>query len=321
MTAPDEQQPDEVRSDEVTAADVTLARAVIEPLGCAVGSVAVLGGGAMNRVLRVRGVQTDGTRFDWVVRSPLGDRWPAQFAEESWAATAAARAGVPAPRVVHVGLVGDRAVMVHEHAPDDGGPVARPWSALGEYARRLADVALDDAPDGLFTRFGRDVPRAWAQHVAHNRQALTDDDPLLRDGAYAAHQQAGLRALVDELATTRLTYGLTHGDLAPRHLVAPAAGGPPVLLDWGNASTGPSPWTDLRHVLVLARVRREVAEADLAEAAAAAGAPLDRATERVLVQLAVLQLLDVPRWALDRRPDLYQHFLDECRTGLAVLLP
>lgn len=305
--------------DEARAAQA-LARAVVASHGGSVRTIDSLDGGAVNHVLRVRGTLADSSPFDWVVRSPRTDQWSTEFADESWAAAAATRAGIPTPSVVHVGVVGDRAVMVHEHAAD-AGPVERPWSVLGQYTRRFVDVPLEDAPDGLFNRFGRDVPHAWAQHVDYNLAKLVDDDPLLRDGAYAPHQQPALRALLEEHRTTRLTYGLTHGDLHPRHLLSPGDGRPPVLIDWGNVSTGPTPWTDLRHVLVLARVRNEVTEADLAEFAIGAGAPLDRATERVLVQMAVLQLLDVVRWALDRRPELYEHFLDECRTGLAVLLP
>jgi hypothetical protein len=305
--------------DEARAAEA-LARRVVAARGGSVRNIDSLDGGAVNHVLRVRGTLADGTPFDWVVRSPRTDQWSTEFDSESWAAAAATRAGIPTPAVVHVGLVGDRAVMVHEHVPH-GGAVERPWSVLGGYTRRFVDVALDDAPAGLFNRFGRDLPHAWAQHVDYNLAKLVDDDPLLRDGAYAPHQQPVLRTLLEEHRTTRLTYGLTHGDLHPRHLLSPGDGRPPVLIDWGNVSTGPSPWTDLRHVLVLARVRNEVTEADLAEFATGAGAPLERATERVLVQMAVLQFLDVVRWALDRRPDLYDHFLDECRTGLAALLP
>jgi uncharacterized protein (DUF2132 family) len=36
--------------------------------------------------------------------------------------------------------------------------------------------------------------------------------------------------------------------------------------------------------------------------------------------MAALKLLDVTRWARERRPDLYDEYLHRCRRGLAVLL-
>ncbi|WP_456786767.1 hypothetical protein [Cellulomonas sp. P5_C5] len=43
--------------------------------------------------------------------------------------------------------------------------------------------------------------------------------------------------------------------------------------------------------------------------------------EVTIARMTVLQLVDVTRWAVDRRPDLVERYLRECRDGLTRVLP
>src|SRR5690606_28129773 len=129
---------------------------------------------------------------------------------------------------------------------------------------------------------------------------LDADDRLLYDGAYRREDQPLLRALISHLSTAHFDFGLAHGDLAPRNLISCGRESPPVLIDWGTATTGPAPWTDLQRVYQWAVHDESISHEALTDFAIAAGTPLDSITLRRLAQLTVLRFLDLARWARDR---------------------
>lgn len=276
-----------------------------------------LSGGNENHVVHLIGAHRD-----VVLRFPrsanrIGDD---RFAIEQWCADAARAAKIPTPRAVSRGTTDDVPVIVHEFVP---GTPASPhdldaWRALGAIASTLSSVSTSGAPDALFSRFGDDLPSAWSNHLAYNRAALSPDDPLLGLGAYRPDQHSRLITSLDRLAARRLRQGLVHGDLSTRNLIR--QGAPRyVVIDWGAASVGPSPWTDLE------RIRRwwhtHDAQALVTEAAYSAalnGAGLTPTTaEHVLDELALLNSLDILRWALDTQPDLLPELLEESRATIA----
>jgi aminoglycoside phosphotransferase (APT) family kinase protein len=135
--------------------------------------------------------------------------------------------------------------------PGEEDDSSTPWSFLGSYGRAIHDIQPDDAaPDSLFTRFGRDLQQAWADHLAYNVERLDRADPLFRAGVYSRGRQLQLVESLHDLASVPLRFGLSHGDLTTRNLLVSDTG-PPVLIDWGSAAFGPVPWTDL---LILDRV-------------------------------------------------------------------
>lgn len=112
-----------------------------------------------------------------------------------------------------------------------------------------------------------------------------------------------------------MRFGLCHGDLTSRNLIA-SDPGPIVLVDWGSASFGPVPWTDL---LVIDR--------DAAQTGSAATARLDafmhaagvnrEAAWPTFEKLRQLARLDLVRWAAEKRPDRLSSAVDD----LSSLLP
>ncbi|WP_286346165.1 phosphotransferase family protein [Frondihabitans sucicola] len=294
--------------------DAILLDRIASRLGGGAATATELPGGFVNVTHRLR--TADGR--DVVVRFPRDRLRANEYPAEVWAIRAARAVGVPIAPPLEEGLEDGVPFLVSDYLHPAEQGVERPWSWLGGYARALGDIDVRGAPASLFSRFGRDLEAAWSSHVRYNRDALTPDDLLLRDGAYSAHALPFLRRQLDDLSARRFRFGLAHGDLAPRNLLSRGADQPPVLLDWGAATTGPTPWTDAQRVFEWAFCERTISRSAYEEFAAAAGVngPTD---ERTLLSMVVLHLLDVTRWAHDRRPDLYDDYVARCRSGLDIL--
>jgi len=272
--------------------------------------------GVVNRVFRVSGPGTD-----WVVRYPLDNLRPNEFPTEVWAARQASVLGVPTATVVASGdLEGCPYLVIEYVEPYQDHGLDQAWQWLGRYAASLVSVPLDEAPREVFSRFGRDLRLAWRAHLMYNLDALSGQDPLLEDGVYPKQDRARLRASIERLMLVDFRHGLVHGDLAPRNLVQRRPPLPPVLLDWGNATTGPVPWADLQRVYSWTRYDGTVNELALAQFADAAGVVLDEQTTTVLEQMSVVRFLDLARWARERRPDLYEDYCRSSQLALATIL-
>ncbi|MBF4585146.1 aminoglycoside phosphotransferase family protein [Curtobacterium sp. VKM Ac-2887] len=283
--------------------------AVLRAVGSSDDQAERLLGGSVNHTYRVRRA----VGADVVVRFPVDALRSDEFPVEAWAARAAAAAGIEVPRPLDHGIQDGVPFIVSEYVEPDPRPIDHPWTWLGSSARTVASIDLGEAPASLFTRFGTDLARAWSAHLAYNSAALVADDPLRRDGAY--NSAGALRRHFERLAAEHFAFGLAHGDLAPRNLIARGPGRAPVLIDWGAAETGPSPWTDARRVFEWAFVDATISRAEYDEFTAAAGlaTPADHA---ILASLTALHLVDVTRWAREQRPDLYAEYVDRCRVGL-----
>ena len=283
------------------------ARQVTRSLGLGDGTAQALAGGNENHAVRARTGSADVVvRFTRDPGRLRGDT----FDVEAWCAGAAARAGIrTAPVVARTHIEGE-SVLVVEHvtgqatAADD----LAAWRAIGAAAARLAEVGTDDAPDGLFSRFGRDLDAAWDAHLVYNLDALGPDDALPGLGVYDARDRDGLRDVVASLRGRDLRQGLVHGDLCHRNLVTASDGGY-VVLDWGSAQVGPRPWTDVEqihrwHVTRDAETPVSAAAWDEVLGAVLEGTGVSPdAAAGIVGSLAVLHALDVVRWAQDRRPD------------------
>ncbi len=260
----------------------------------------IIGLGSVNRVFAVS--LTGGDR--WVVRFGRNPLDSSHFAEEAWCLAAAARHGVPVPRLVAVGSLDGTPFIVQAFVDGENADTRRDpelWRTLGGYARRVSDIALDgSAPEGLFGRFGRDCQASWSAHVRYNSEQLTSDDPLIALGVYARADQRELGACIETLVLGVNQFGLTHGDLVPRNVLLPARGAP-TLIDWGSASVGPVPFLD--YLRIWADDAKEgFSPADLAAFAQGYGIPAERLLS-TMADIRLLSRIDLVRWALQRRPD------------------
>lgn len=296
---------------------VMRATEIARSLGIPVTETDVLAVRDRNHVIRIRGDEHDAVvRFARDV-----DRDGDPFDTEAWCLLAAAAVGVPTSTLLARGCLDDTSYLVTEYvqgepaSPDD----LDAWKAVGRSAASLASVDLREAPDALFSRFGRDPVAAWKAHLVDNRSALETDDPLIALGVYPAKRRGRLRRMLAALGRRRLRQGLVHGDLSTRNVVAREGEGEGYsIIEWGAAHVGPAPWADL------ARIHRWRLLADpgprvtgAAWSAVLDGAGVDpSAARRIVDELTVLHALDVVRSAMERRPDR----LDELAAESAGLI-
>ncbi|MGY5766061.1 phosphotransferase [Brachybacterium sp. DNPG3] len=276
----------------------------------------------------------------------------AEFECERWASDAARAAGIPTPRILAVGHLVDAGPAdggdldagsadgwawsvqelvdgtLGEHAADPSAV----WRELGRLSRRIARLDLAGAPDGLFSRFGRDLDAAWEQHHAYGLDELAPGDPLVGLGVYRDEDRSRLREILAGIGGTAggtadgrargsagagapVEQGLLHGDLALRNVLLDADG-QAVLIDWGSVRTGPVPLQETVHLLgvedgdpgadgIRAFLTGFAGDEGGAGDTGDAGDAGDAGVDALLAQaraLQVLETLDLVRWALDRAP-------------------
>ena len=286
--------------------------AVLRDLGASWSDVEPLTGGSVNHTVRVR--RSAGA--DVVVRIPVDPLRVDEYPVEDWASAAAERAGIAVARVLRHGRHGGTPFLVAEYVEPDPRPITEPWRQLGAAARAIGTIALVGAPPSLYSRFGTDPASAWRAHVAYNVRSLDGADPLLQAGAHTS--ASSLREVFEPLGARAFEHGLAHGDLAPRNLLSRGPDAAPVVIDWGAAEVGPTPWTDARRVYAWTHLDGEVSASEFDAFTAAAGldGPGD---QRTLRAMTALHLVDVTRWARERRPDRYREYVEACRRGLRRL--
>jgi aminoglycoside phosphotransferase (APT) family kinase protein len=254
-----------------------------------------------------------------VIRFPIDPLRGNEFVTEAWCLELASSQGIPSPETLASGSFSGIPYAVQRFVPHVARDrVSRPhlWRTLGRYARLINGLPVaDDAPAGLFSRFGRDLPAAWRAHLAYNLEELTSGDPLLSLGVYPKEEQPRLRSMIAVLAGTPMRFGISHGDLAARNvLVSPD--GALVLIDWGSATCGPVPYTDL---LTLHRNHdqdEDPSTDDLTAFGAGYGVDL-REIGPTLEAVRRLAALDLVRWAAERRPDRLPELVQSARRELA----
>jgi aminoglycoside phosphotransferase (APT) family kinase protein len=294
-----------------TRRDADLAQRIAERHGAGTSAVSPLAGSGLVNHVYVAGSGAGRV----VIRFAIDPMRPDEFEVEQWCQSRARAAGIPVAAPLARGALDGVPYSVQEFVPGVAGtrlPPADAWERLGRFAARVSTIVPgEDAPGGLFSRFGRNLEAAWRKHVEYNLAALGEDDPLLVRGVYAGADAPALASAIRGLRDAPLTFGLTHGDLAPRNMLV-RENGQAVLIDWGGASAGPAPWTDLEmvyrwHLADLPEgFEVPVTAGDLAAFARGCGVDLVAATP-FLEALVLLRSLDLARWARDIRPDLLPH--------------
>jgi Ser/Thr protein kinase RdoA (MazF antagonist) len=299
--------------------DAQLAAAIAEVHGLHAPSVTpIVGEGSVNHVFVVR--SGEGAL---VVRFAIDSARQDSIDVEAWALTQATAHGIPSPSVVATGHVSGVPYLVQAFVEGVSGTERRSlqqWRTLGEYASMVHAIPVTaEAPDALFSRFGRDLPQAWQAHLQYNMDQLVETDPLITLGVYEIGQQSTLRARIINLQATHWTFGLNHGDLSMRNLLVPEYGDP-VLIDWGSARAGPSPFLDFMNLRTAHCQQDDPSDQELRAFADGYGVSLER-IEETLEDLAVLEALDLVRWAIDQRPDLLEQVVESARWHVATNAP
>jgi Ser/Thr protein kinase RdoA (MazF antagonist) len=291
--------------------------AIARDLGVAVEAAQELTGGNQNHVVRLR--TTDDDLVVRFARDPEHDR--DTFDIETWCLRSAAGAGLNTSQFIARGQSEGTSYLVVRYVPgsrpDPGDRAA--WRAIGAFTAGLREFPIREAPEELFSRFGRDLDAAWESHLEYNLASLVPEDPLIELGVYPRSRQEQLRETVRFSAERRLPQGVIHGDLSHRNLVR--RGNDYTVIDWGAASVGPVMWGDLEHLYCWHRVPDpESPVGDAAWAEVLEGAGLIRADAEPIVQeLAVLHSLDVVRWAIDKRPDRLTEISGHSRAVIAAI--
>ncbi|MFD3444269.1 phosphotransferase [Microbacteriaceae bacterium 4G12] len=306
-----------------TPRDAALARLIATRHGVDPGTVSTAAPG------RVNAVHLAGSGSERVViRFALDPARPDEFEVEQWCQARAGEAGIAVAAPLGRGVLDGVPYSVQAFVPGLSGtalPAADAWERLGRSAAAVSGIVPgEDAPGGLFSRFGRDLPAAWRAHLDYNRDALGEDDSLIALRVYKADQEPALAAAIGGLGDARLTFGLSHGDLAPRNLIV-RDDGEGVLIDWGGASAGPAPWTDLEtvyrwHLADLPEgFQVPVTAEDVSAFARGCGVDLAAVTP-LLEALVLLHALDLARWAMDARPELLPHYATDAARAVRRFL-
>ena len=272
---------------------------ISEPAWPAVGNEVNIVGGGTDR---------------YAIRIPRDRVQNEEFAVEAWCAERAREHAIPTADVVAEGMVNAVAYSVQRFVAGASGETVRSaelWRTLGGYARMIKTIPLEDAPDALFSLFGRDLPAAWRAHLDYNIDSLDVVDPLLELGVYDRAAQSRLRTIVESLRYHSFDFGLSHGALTLRNLLVDP-GRAPVLIDWGSASTGPVPHTDLLNLLRNHDKLNNPRDDELTLFTQGYGVDLDTLRPQ-LDAMRALAAIDLVRWAREHHPDPVDQTIDAAR--------
>lgn len=288
-----------------------VARAITALHGLA-GPLRQLDDGGINHVFVL-----DDSAHPLIIRFAIGQPRPGEFEIEEWCLNAALHVSIPSPRPIAIGTIHGLPYGIQTFVPGPSGETADPveaWHRLGGFAAQIARIPLTEtAPAGLFSRFGRDLQKAWHAHIRYNIDALGINDPLQSLGVYPSSLTGVLTETFARLGPLGASAGLTHGDLAPRNMILSPNGN--TLIDWGAASTGPAPWSDLEAVYVWSLTDPTVTPEHVQSFADGCGINLS-ANRHTITALSVLHQMDLVRWAAENCPEQLDH---HCRRAVEVI--
>lgn len=274
----------------------------------------VVGRGTVNKVFFV---ESPGRKV--VVR--MSDRAEAsdEYAKEAWCIGRAAALGVHVPAVLEVGRRDGRAYMVETFVEGVEGRDARTpradiWRALGGYARLIHSVAVPGFGLKLSEILDEGGRQAWSRHLEYNVESLNGRDALLGLRVVTPAESSAVREVFVGLRGREFDFGLNHGDLSLKNTVV-GADGRVTLLDWGSAEAAAVPHHDLIELLKTGMTEGDPGGEDVR--AFLDGYGISPAAYRRLMPeleaLLTLRAFDKLRWALDRRVEDLDDYVEHAR--------
>mgnify|MGYP001160559203 CR=1 FL=1 len=253
-----------------------------------------------------------------VVRMNDKDKFP-EFVKEKWCIEQAAAVGIPGPEVLSVGIVDEIAFMIQAFVEGDNGldskvPRTAVWRKLGEYAKLIHSIPVkgygEYLVDPVHGKF-QSPPHAgsdgsWHGYVQYNINSLTEHDRLIELGVITQAESQRVRELFENLKREPFRFGLDHGDLSIKNVIVNQENRV-ILLDW-NAEVNVVPHATVAQLMQI-QILGLAEGPNVAEFEAFAdGYGLSEEDLFVTRHYLLLRTFDNLRWAIDRNPNLIEHY-------------
>lgn len=265
-------------------------------------------------------VETSDARF--VVRLKSASQL-SNFEKESWCLEEAHQRGIPVPRAISTGIVGERAYSLAHFVkesmpiPYDGNRLAV-WRKLGSYAAKLNEIPVMGFGSRMISE-GHFELATWEQMLSPQLETAFCDDFWIKSGILKDHQEIRLRQSLSELASLQASSGVCQWDICCENaLIRNGNFEDVVLLDLEQAEAAPTPYYQLSSV---AKTRGFYSEETQAFIAGYGISEYD--LERMLPdlkRLSVLQTMSSVRWAQDRNPNWLERNVVNAKEAIYTLL-
>jgi len=137
------------------------------------------------------------------------------FEKEAWCLDKVHELGVLVPRVIAVGIEGERAYSIARYIESsspihDGFDKLRLWNTLGEYAAKLNSVDVQSYPNQqqLKSWFG-----SWESFIAREIEIIFRDDYWVDCGFLSLDELQTIKGKFEKFATTDFCSGICHWDI------------------------------------------------------------------------------------------------------------
>ena len=226
------------------------------------------------------------------------DRDIREFDKENWCMQQARALGVHTPEPLGHGMEQGWNYSAQTYEGDlHGEELAdqpKLWRWLGAEAAKFHRIATKGFGAVLENEKTGHFSENWDDYVTGNLDALNSKTSCekLND-----RQIGNLEQRFESLASVRPVFGLCHGDLMPRNVVA--SGDRLSLIDWGCAEAHIVPHFDLREILR----EHDFEGSELAAFAEGYGVGLNEMRLEI-ENVILIGAFDLTRWARDRAPEM-----------------
>ncbi len=168
-----------------------------------------------------------------------------EYLKEKWCLENVAKANIPVPEVVRVGINHKKAFLLQKEIAGLNGkclPLAEKnklYYSLGRYAAIYQDIESIDCLEVKQEEFHAD----WRSRLSYNLGKLNWEDKLLQSNVINKKEQDQIKEILKELNTKQFNTGLVHGDLTPSNTIV--ENGKVFLLDWGTAEINIVPHSEV----------------------------------------------------------------------------
>lgn len=176
------------------------------------------------------------------------DRAVDEFNKEHWCMKQAAAKGANVAKPIAEGFIDGFHYSVQNYVGslhgEDMPEQLSIWRFLGEQASKFHHIRVSGFGEKLVDSNSGRFEQNWAEYLQENCDAFRIDsvDGLPRD------KQIVIAEKFDELLQLKLVFGLCHGDLCPRNVVA-NDNGEMTIIDWGCAHAHVTPHYDFVELL------------------------------------------------------------------------